>query len=76
LTKLNAKYYKKPQAEHCLLADYFSAPKMLVLRMSSYATSRNALSLTAHVARTAVSNALISLQCHAYPSWAHGKIYA
>ena len=39
-------------------------------------TSRNTLSLTAHVVHTAVSNPLISLACRSYPSGAHSKICA
>ena len=41
-----------------------------------HATSRNTLSLTAHVAHTLVYNSLISLYCRSNPSWAHNKTYA
>ena len=61
---------------HYLLGNHvvaFASPSFVG---TFHVTSRNTLSLTAHVARTAASNLLISLQCHSYPSWAHSKIYA
>jgi hypothetical protein len=41
-----------------------------------HVSSRDALSLTAHDAHTAVSNPLISLDCHSYPSWGQYKACA
>ena len=41
-----------------------------------HVTSRNILSLTAHVAHTTAPNLLISFQCHSNPSKAHSKICA
>lgn len=40
---------------------------------SFHSTSPNTPSLTAHAARTAPSNLLISLYCHSNPSWAPRK---
>jgi hypothetical protein len=47
-----------------------------ILLGATHCTSCNIQSLTAHVAYTAVSNLLISLQCYSYPSRAHSKINA
>jgi hypothetical protein len=68
---------KDDRLRHCLLGNdvaAFANPKFFF--GTFHATSRNALSLTAHVAHTAVSNLLISLYCHSYPSLAHSKIFA